>query len=248
MANLKDIRVRIDSTKNTQQITKAMKLVSAAKLRKAQNQIVTMRPYANSLLKVIGNIVLSNRASHPLIEKREQVKRVLLIVLTSDRGLCGGFNTNICRFSEAYLKTHKEKYEVLDTMFIGRRGLDYFARRGIKPVESIIKLDRDISYALAAKVATKAMDQYLDGSYDEIRLVYNEFKSAISQKVTTETLLPIDLEKAGVRAEDFSDAGFSADLIFEPTPELPRVLRPNTARACQPWRARRTMRKKSCRD
>lgn len=219
MANLKDIRVRIDSTKNTQQITKAMKLVSAAKLRKAQNQIVNMRPYAQSLLRVIGNIVKSEQVKHPLITPHAEVKRVLLIVVTSDRGLCGGFNSTINKFTENYLRNNKSKYEALDLFFIGKRGLDYFGRRGVRAVESILKLDKDISYEFAANVAVKAMKQYLAGEYDEIRLIYNEFKSAISQQVVSETLLPVDLQKSG--ALDSTDSQFSPDMIFEPSaPEM----------------------------
>lgn len=216
MANLKDIRTRIDSTKNTQQITRAMKLVSTAKLRKAQNQIVNMRPYAQTLLRVIGNIVKSEQVIHPLIIPHPEVKRVLLLVISSDRGLAGGFNTNISKFAEAYLKQHKNDFEKLDVMFIGKKSSEYFARRGVKSVETILRLDKDISYALAAKVAEKAMKQYLEGEYDEVRLVYNEFKSAISQEVVSETLLPVDLERAGVLTNNTT---FSPDMIFEPAPE-----------------------------
>lgn len=220
MASLKDIRTRIDSTKNTQQITKAMKLVSAAKLRKAQLQIVGMRPYANTLLKIIGNIVLTQRVTHPLMVQPTETKRVLLIVLSSDRGLAGGFNANVNKFTENYLRANKAKYEKLDVMFIGKRAMDYFGRRGISSTESMTRLDKDISYALAAKVAHKAMKQFLDGDYDEVRLIYNEFKSAISQQITTETLLPVDLQKAGLVAGNSEASGFSNDMIFEPEPEV----------------------------
>lgn len=220
MPSLKDIRSRIDTTKNTQQITKAMKLVSAAKLRKAQLQIVGMRPYANALLKIIGNIVVTQRVSHPLIVFPEETKKVLLVVLSSDRGLAGGFNANINKFTENYIQTNKSKYEKLDVMFIGKRAMDFFGRRGISSPDSMTRLDKDISYALASKVANKAMKYFLEGEYDEVRLIYNEFKSAISQNVTTETLLPVDLKKAGVVSGSAEAAGFSNDMIFEPAPEL----------------------------
>lgn len=216
MANLKDIRTRIDSTKNTQQITRAMKLVSAAKLRRAQNQIVNMRPYAQTLLRIIGNLVKSEQVKHPLITPHEEVKRVLLLVISSDRGLAGGFNANISKFTDSYLRENKGKYETLDLMFIGKKSAEYFGRRGVKSIETILRLDKDISYGLASKVAEKAMKQYLAGEYDEVRLVYNEFKSAISQQVVTETLLPVDLERAGVLGEATQ---FSPDMIFEPAPE-----------------------------
>lgn len=217
MASLKDIRVRIESTKNTQQITKAMKLVSAAKLRRAQNQIVSMRPYATTLLKVVADVAATERVTHPLMEKHPEVKRVLLVVITSDRGLCGGFNGNINKFAENYYKTNVSKYEAIDFMFIGKRGADYFARRNLAGKEVITKLDKDVSYGLATGVADKLMKYYLDGQYDEIRLIYNEFKSAISQNVTSETILPIDVSNVTFETGD-SSTNFSTDMIYEPEP------------------------------
>lgn len=219
MASLKDIRAQIESTKNTQQITKAMKLVSAAKLRKAQNNIVNMRPYALTLRKVIADIAVTNKVTHPLMEKKEQVKKVLLVVITSDRGLCGAFNSNINKFTEAYYNSNKANLEKIDFLFVGRRGHDYFARRGIKPVDYITKLDKDISYELASKVANRVMNDYLEGAYDEVRVIHNEFKSAISQVVTAETLLPIDLGLTTFNTDAETAANFSVDMIFEPAPE-----------------------------
>lgn len=218
MASLKDIRIRIESTKNTQQITKAMKLVSAAKLRKAQHQIVNMRPYAHSLLKVIANIAITERVAHELITPKSEVKKLLLIVISSDRGLCGGFNAQINKFTDQYLKNNKEKYETIDLIFIGRRASDFFARKKISALETMLKLDKDISYEFASKMAEKAMSYYLDGHYDEVRLIYNEFKSAISQKVVCETLLPVDLEKQTLTSTEGQQSGFAVDMIFEPNP------------------------------
>lgn len=218
MANLKDIRARIDTTKNTQQITKAMKLVSAAKLRKAQHQIQSMRPYAQTLLKVMADIVTTQKVQHPLMEPRTEVKNVLLVVLSSDRGLCGAFNSQINKFTDQYLNANKSKYEKIDLIFIGKRANDFFAKKGIKPIETMVKLDKDISYALSTKVASNLMQAYLDGQYDEIRIIYNEFKSAISQKVVCETLLPVDVTQQTFTQEGVS-APFSTDMIFEPGPE-----------------------------
>lgn len=216
MASLKDIRMRIDSTKNTQQITKAMKLVSAAKLRRAQNNITNMRPYAVTLKKVIANITATQKVSHPLMVKKDNVKNVLLVVLTSDRGLCGGFNSGINKFTEKYYADNKNKLAKLDFIFIGKRGLDYFARRDIKGIQNFLKLDKDISYNLAKGIAENLIQFFLDGEYDEIRMVYNEFRSAISQVVTCETLLPIEVEKSS-----FDAAGnqVAKDIIFDPSPE-----------------------------
>lgn len=218
MAGLKEIRAQIESTKNTQQITKAMKLVSAAKLRKAQHNIVNMRPYALTLKRVIADIAATHKVSHPLMEPKNEVKSVLLVVLTSDRGLAGAFNTNINKFAENYYNTHKNNLEKVDFFFIGRKGNDFFARKSMKPIEYIGKLDKDISYQLAAGVADKLLKTYLAGDYDEIRLVYNEFKSAISQKVVCETLLPLDLTKTSFTDQD-SVSAFAVDMIFEPSPE-----------------------------
>jgi F-type H+-transporting ATPase subunit gamma len=218
MASLKDIRIRIESTKNTQQITKAMKLVSAAKLRKAQHQIQNMRPYAHTLLKVIADIAVTQRVEHPLITPKMEAKKILLVVISSDRGLCGGFNSNINRFTDGFIKANKDSYEKMDFIFVGRRASDYFARKKIQGLETIQKLEKDISYSLASQVAERLMKSYLQGEYDEIRLIYNEFKSAISQKVVCETLLPVDLEKQTFTQEGVV-APFAVDMIYEPTPE-----------------------------
>lgn len=216
MASLKDIRLRIDSTKNTQQITKAMKLVSAAKLRKAQNNITNMRPYTVIMKKVLTRIASTEQISHPLMTSKDKVKNVLLVVLTSDRGLCGSFNSSINKFAEKYYMDHKSNLEKLDFMFIGRRGLDYFGRRQIKGIESFLKLDKEISYNFAKQVAEKLVKYFTDGSHDEIRLVYNEFKSAISQQVVCETLLPITVDKV---SETVNTAKNNADIIFDPSAE-----------------------------
>lgn len=216
MPSLKDIRSRIDSTKNTQQITKAMKLVSAAKLRRAQNNIVNMRPYARGLQQLIADLAATERVDHPLMVKKENVKNVLLVVLTSDRGLCGAFNGSINKFAENFVKHNKFKYENLDFIFIGKKAFDYFNRKGVKAIESITKLDKDISYNLASSVSQKIINAFLAGQYDEVKIVYNEFKSAISQQVICETLLPIDLSKQSFGK--VKGVKFSQDMIFEPTP------------------------------
>ncbi len=216
MANLKDIRMRIESTKNTQQITKAMKLVSAAKLRKAQHNITNMRPYAIALKQVISNIAATQKVSHPLMTEKQNVKNVLLVVLTSDRGLCGAFNSSINKFAERYIVDNKAAFNKIDFIFIGKRGNDYFNRKNIKSIETFTKLDKDISYGLAKMIAEKLVKHYQAGSYDEIRLVYNEFKSAISQKVVCETILPVQIDVS----DDGAANALVADMIFDPAPEL----------------------------
>jgi F-type H+-transporting ATPase subunit gamma len=216
MPTLKEIRARIDSTKNTQQITRAMKLVSAAKLRRAQQNIVNMRPYAISLKRMIADIANSQSVSHPLMQRAHESKKVLFVVLTSDRGLCGAFNTNINKFAEAYWKQNNEHLEKMDFFFIGKKGADFFSKRGINGVESITKLDKDISYDLASHVADRLLKVFLSGQYDEIRLVYNEFKSAISQLVVAEKMLPIELDVADVEVAKKHEGSNSKEIIFEP--------------------------------
>jgi F-type H+-transporting ATPase subunit gamma len=218
MASLKDIRARIDSTKNTQQITKAMKMVSAAKLRRAQNNIVNMRPYANSLIKVIADIAVTQRIKHPLLTPPHEVKKVLMVVLSSDRGLCAGFNANINKYVDQYIKANKSNFEKLDFLFVGKRANDFFVRKNTNIVRLITKLDKDISHRLATEVADKLMEHYLEGHYDEIRLVYNEFKSAILQVVVSETLLPVDLSKQTFDKQ-IGPVGFAVDMLFEPKAE-----------------------------
>lgn len=217
MPSLKDIRSRINSVKNTQKITRAMKMVSAAKLRRAQDNIVNLRPYARSLLTVIADIAETHRVSHPLLSPSPNPQKVLLVVITSDRGLCGSFNASINRYAELYYKQNKNKYEKLDLFFVGKKTVDYFRTREIAPIDSITKLDKDISYALAAQVAERLMNSFAHGQYDEIRLIYNEFKSAISQELVSERLLPIDVSKSSLAAQE--ESRFSKDMIFEPAPE-----------------------------
>lgn len=217
MPSLKDIRNRIDSTKNTQAITRAMKLVSAAKLRRAQHQIVNLRPYAHTILSVIADIAATHRVEHPLLaEANENPKNILVVVLTSDRGLCGAFNTNINRFAERWYHQNKANYQKIDFIFLGRRSIDHFRKRGVEGIESIQSLARDVSYDLAAGVATKVMKAYSSGEYDEVKLIYNEFKSAIQQNVVAETMLPVNVECSSLTK---GEGGFPPDMIFEPAPE-----------------------------
>lgn len=192
-----------------------MKLVSAAKLRKAQHNITNMRPYAITLKQVIANIAATQKVSHPLMTAKQEVKNVLLVVLTSDRGLAGAFNSSINKFAEKYYADNKDKFNI-DFIFIGKRGADFFARKNIKGIETFTKLDKDISYNLAKSIAESLIGHFLNDKYEEIRLVYNEFKSAISQKVVCETLLPIEVDQSLANEEQ---SQFVADMIFDPSPE-----------------------------
>lgn len=218
MPSLKDIRTRIDSTKNTQQITRAMKMVSAAKLRRAQHNIVNMRSYALGIRSVIADIAVTHRVDHPLLSVTLEPKKILLVVLTSDRGLCGAFNTNACKTAEKFYKENKEKLEKVDFLLVGKKAVDYFRRRGVTPVHQILNLAKDVSYKLASDVAEQLIEYYRHGEYDEIRLIYNEFKSAIQQNVVAERLLPVDVHSSSVLENSKSD--FAKDMIFEPRVEL----------------------------
>ncbi len=212
--HLQAIRLRIKSIKNTQQITKAMKMVSAVKLRRAQENILRMRPYALKLLSLMADMKETGRALHPLLENKKGTN-VLLVVLTSDRGLCGGFNSGINKFAEKFYSENKAYYERLDFLFIGKKSRDYFKTRNISAVDTILNLAREVSYDLAQDIAQRLKNSFLKGEYDEIRIIYNEFKSAISQKVVSETVLPIDVSCSSFSRDD----SFSKDMLFEPSPK-----------------------------
>lgn len=216
MPSLKDIRLRIDSTKNTQAITKAMKLVSAAKLRRAQHNIVNLRPYAHGLKTLIADIKTTQKVDHPLLNKVESPKSVLVVIVTSDRGLCGAFNGNINKYAERWYRANSTRYSKVDIIFVGRRGADYFKRHQVRPLDTILNLSRDVSYELAAGVAERVMNAYATGEYDEVKFIYNEFKSAIAQNVVDETLLPVDV---GASTLAKGTGGFPPDMIFEPSVE-----------------------------
>ncbi|MEW6057933.1 MAG: ATP synthase F1 subunit gamma [Bdellovibrionota bacterium] len=213
MASAKDLRKRIGSVKNTQQITKAMKMVSAAKLRRAQENITALRPYAQEVGNVIGSLSRAAGAdlSHPLLSLRgtAEVKKVLVIVVTSDRGLCGGFNASIIKATQRFLKANQGKYEKLDFAFIGKKGYEFF--RNKKTGKYYNNFFVGLKFQRARELAQELIDLYLAGEYDEIKFIYNEFKSAISQKVNVETFLP-------VQAPEGLAAGPSGLTIYEPGP------------------------------
>ena len=214
MSNLKSIRTRISSVKNTGQITQAMKMVATARLRKAESRIVRLRPYAENILSVMADVALSCGLRHPLLEQKNKIQKALLVVLTSDRGLCGGFNNNICRFAENFYHSQKQKGSA-DFFFIGKKAKSYFQFRGFSGVDEIFHLDKEVSYPLAGRVAHQLMQSFSNGDYDGIYFIYNSYQSAIAQKVTQELFLPIDLSKAPLSGQSL----FSKDLIFEAPPK-----------------------------
>ncbi|MCL2761239.1 MAG: ATP synthase F1 subunit gamma [Desulfuromonadales bacterium] len=213
MPNLKSIKKRIGSVKNTGQITKAMKMVSAAKLRKAQDNVVAARPYAEKLSEVLYRLADSVEPGiSPLLGKRERNSdRVLLVVVTSDRGLCGGFNAYICKTADKFLKENKNKYSEIKIMTIGRKGYDFLKNR-YEVWKSYSNIQSNLNYDTAAALGQEIISGYIDEHYDEVHILYNEFKSVMSQVVTLTQMLPIIPET--VSEEDTVVA--HTEYIYEP--------------------------------
>lgn len=219
MANLKEIRQRIRSVKSTQQITKAMKMIAAARLRKAQEAIVAKRPYAHRIRDIIASLATRTDANdHPLLAKRTP-KKVLLLILTSDRGMCGGFNVNTARATVKYITQNEETHESIELAIIGKKGLEYFRRR---PQYAISKEYRgileNIDYEKAKTVGDEVIASYTDEGLDAVLMVYNEFKSAMTQQVIVEQLLPV------VPEETLEDDVAATMLDFEYEPSKADVL------------------------
>jgi F-type H+-transporting ATPase subunit gamma len=190
MPNVLDIRRRIRSVRSTQQITKAMKMVSAAKLRRAQERVFNARPYANKILAVLNSLVSrSEIQTHPLLEAREE-GQIQLVVVTADKGLCAAFNTNIIKAAQAFLDEHPNQRVTLDC--VGRKGRDYFRRRPVTIAHEYVHLFNKLSYQDARRIAGTLMREYQAGEVDAIYLVYNEFKSVMQQRLVVERLLPLE--------------------------------------------------------
>ena len=210
MANLKAIRNRIGSVKNTQQITKAMKMVAAARLRKAQHAIEVLRPYAYRTRDVIAQLAArADVTDHPLLAQRPP-KRVELLIFTSDRGLCGGFNANINRTTERYVAANEAEHENIAIDVVGRKGFEYFKRRDVKINTYFEDVLADPTQERASEIAEHAVVRFKENDLDAVYVVYNEFKSAIQQQVVVEQLLPI------VPAP-FDDGAYHPDFIYEPS-------------------------------
>ncbi len=230
MASLRDIRTRIGTVKNTQQITRAMKMVAAAKLRRAQEQIFQARPYAFKIREMIGHLrEFVDPTSHPLFQPREEVGTVLMIVVTSDRGLAGAFNTNILKRAEAAIDEQFADLrgtERLKILAVGRKAHDYFSKRGFTMVGDYRGFFNDLSFARTDAIADRAVEGWLDSEWDEVVVVYNEFKNTISQNRIVEPFLPVPQgtfstpvmeADEGYHADE--DLGRDVDYIFEPDAE-----------------------------
>ncbi len=191
MPSLKDIKKRISSVKNTRQITKAMKMVSAAKLRRAQEAVVAARPYAAKMQEVLSSLALREDAeAHPLLQDRGR-GRALVVLLTADRGLCGGFNGNISKATERFIRANEAGYQGYDLLIIGRKGRDYLkTRAGMQIAKVYENITGNISYSTAALLGQEVVAGFEEERYDAVFLVFNAFRSAISQDITFTQLLP----------------------------------------------------------
>jgi F-type H+-transporting ATPase subunit gamma len=211
MANLRAIRKRIGSVKSTQQITKAMKMVSAAKLRRAQDAITAARPYARKMREVVGAVAgRAGADAHPLLTEREPRKLALLLV-TSDRGLCGSFNSGLTRAAYRYIQDHRDRFEEIVLFVVGRKGRDFFRRREIPIRKEYIGVLGAVSRHHAETIGNDLMEGFLAEEFDEVRIVFNEFRSAISQVTRFEKLFPVALEAAEGAA-----GGSDVDYLYEP--------------------------------
>ncbi len=210
MPSLKDIRKRIGSVKNTQKITRAMKLVAAAKLRRSQAAIIAQRPYAKELSAVIADLAArTSRDSHPLLQERDG-SRALVVTLSSDRGLAGAYNANVIRATENFLRDRADEYPDTKLWLIGRKGGDYFNRRQGPIFERQLAPTSKNALDLSRDVTTRITEAFLGNEFDRVFVVYNEFKSAISQLVRVEQLLPV------VPAEVDTE-GTPVDFKYEPS-------------------------------
>jgi F-type H+-transporting ATPase subunit gamma len=227
MPSLLDLRRRIRAVKSTQQITKAMKMISASKLRRAQDRVIGARPFALQMQRVLNSLASRvDSSSHPLLAGREDgaESNVLLIVVTADKGLCGGFNTNIIKAASGFINTAGTPIKL---GLVGRKGRDFFKRRGFEVRVEEIGIFQRVKYADAKRIADAAIEEFTSGRVSKVFIVYNEFKSVMQQRVTTEQLLPIP--KAAIKGAEPPDArggqtpttapvSGGVDYIYEPGP------------------------------
>jgi len=239
MPNLLEIRRRLRSVKNTQQITKAMKMVSAARLRRAQERVVTARPFANKMTQVLGELATRTDEDfhHPLLDLRGD-QRYLLVLITADKGLCGAFNTNLTKAAQAFMRENSDKK--IEIMAIGRKGRDFFRNRRAVIAGEFIGLTAKarLEFSDALEVAQSIIKMYTeDEEIDKVFIVYNEFKSVLSQRVVLEQLLPVSRAKQEESEAKSQQPVTLIDYIYEQSPEeifstlLPRLIETQIFRA-----------------
>jgi F-type H+-transporting ATPase subunit gamma len=212
--SLIDLRRRIRAVKNTQQITKAMKMVAASKLRRAQDRVISARPFATQMRRVLASVAARvDPSAHPLLAVRELTpeSRALVIVVTADKGLCGSFNTNIIKGASGYISASPVSCML---GLVGRKGRDYFARRGVQVMFEQIGIFQKLQYSNAQMIAQTAIDAFITGKVDRVVMVYSEFKSIMTQRVTVEQVLPIQQSELPAEA-----AESQVDYLYEPSPQ-----------------------------
>ncbi|MEA3241545.1 MAG: ATP synthase F1 subunit gamma [Pseudomonadota bacterium] len=209
MANLRDIRKRIASVKSTQQITKAMQMVAASKLKRAQDSVVAARPYAIKMSDVLASLALRTESGkHPLLEHREE-KNVELIVMTSDRGLCGGFNHNVIKASENFITGKQGEYENILLSVVGKKVRDFYRRQGKEFATEFLN-PGTVTFSYAEEIATDAIDRYVEKTTDAVYVIYTEFKSAMTQNVIVQRLLPVE-------PMELAEDEVAVEYIYEPS-------------------------------
>jgi F-type H+-transporting ATPase subunit gamma len=239
MPNLLDIRRRIKSVKNTQQITKAMKMVSAAKLKRAQDRVLTARPFANKMTEVLSELAKRTDEDfhHPLLDERGD-ERYLLVLITADKGLCGAFNTNLTKAAQSFIRENPEKR--IEILAIGRKGRDFFRNRKATIAGEFIGLTGKgrVDFSEALEVARSVINQYTeDTEIDKVFLIYNEFKSVLQQRVMLEQLLPVARTEAEAVDAKSAQPVNLVDYIYEQPPAemfgrlLPRLIETQIFRA-----------------
>lgn len=218
MATLRDIRRRIGSVKNTKQITRAMKVVAASRLRRSQERIFNARPYANQMMALLESLAARlEQQQHPLLARRPE-RKILLVVVTADRGLCGAFNANLLRTAQSYIR--ERGAEKVSLVTVGRKGRDYFRRRSVNITTEYVNIFRQLEFSHAKELADKIIDLYTSEKVDAVDLVYNEFKSMMVQNVKVERYLPVEPQVA-------TEGEFQADYIYEQPPaEILKTLLP----------------------
>lgn len=225
MPSLIDIRRRVRAVKSTQQITKAMKMVSSSKLRRAQERILRSRPYAQQMLRVFNNLAArTDSSSHPLLQDKPPGGRTLLIVITADRGLAGSFNANVIKGAAEFITEQPNSGRDIALALVGRKGRDFFMRRGFDVRYEEVGLFQNVKWTHAQTIANTAIKEFLEGDVSSVYLVYNEFRSIMSQRVVVERLLPIanlamDAQDSPTGSSDGTVDSPQVDYIFEPTPQ-----------------------------
>jgi len=241
MPSLIDLRRRVRAVKNTQQITKAMKMVAASKLRRAQERVVNARPYAALMQRVLRSVASRvDPSNHPLLVRHEPrpESKTLVIVVTGDKGLCGSFNTNVIKGAGAYIASSDQPCEL---GLVGRKGRDFFGRRGFKAIFEQVNIFQKLQYEDAQTIAQIAVEAYTSGAVDRVVLAYNEFKSVMTQRFVVDQLLPISREEVESRSSRTGaspgEAYASVDYLYEPAPQeifnqlLPRYVEVQIYRA-----------------